>query len=156
MFDDESKGGLAKWRESDETWVLPEIDLAGNNIKPILTASKDSHRPDSDYAKYKRQRDSNPRWRHNNVISLKLDTLGKASKSHDDPSSKSDVTHILNMDINDDDEHIDVHNYDVPGNPYMRFSEVSSWLFSFVNINSVELLFTFVPFNILHNTYFLE
>lgn len=124
-FDEESKGGIAKWKESDETWFIPKLDLAGNNIKPIITSVEGAFRPVSDYTKFKKKRDPNPRWREDNVINLDLDVLEKVSQSYNGPASESSVTQYLNMDIEDEDEQITVHNFDVPGNPYMKYTEVS-------------------------------
>lgn len=126
LLNEESKGGIAKWQESNETWVIPRLDLAGNNIKPIITSVKDAHAPESDFAKYKKQQDSNPRWRQHNAVNLNLHTLGNMSQTFDGTSSESNVTHVLNMDIEDDDEYVHNHNFDVPGNPYMRLSEVKN------------------------------
>lgn len=127
LFDEESKGGIAKWRESDETWFIPKLDLAGNNIKPIRTSTKDAHRPESNYTRQKKKHDPSLRWRQNNVVTLNLDVLDKVSQSYNGPSSESRVTDILNMDIDDEDENIiDTHNSDIPSNNIsMHHSQVS-------------------------------
>lgn len=126
LFDEESNGGVAKWRESEETWFIPRLDLVGTKIKPILRISEDSIRPESEYTKKMRQRDpTNMRWRQKNVINLSLDAVGKVSQTFDS-SSKSNVNRILNLDIDDNNENqTNVHVGIVPGNPYLRYTEVS-------------------------------
>ncbi len=114
--------------------------MAGNNIKPIRTSVKDGHAPESDYAKYKKQHDSNPRWRQSNVVNLNLHTLGTVSQTFDGASSESSVTHVLNMDIDDDDEYVHEHNFDVPGNPYMRLSDVSNMKSQVLEYNDLCLI----------------
>ena len=91
----------------------------------MISTVKNAYRPESEYAKYKQKVDPSPRWRQNNVINLGLDVVEKISQPYNGPSSESTVTHLLQMDIDDEDERIEVHNFDVPGNPYIRLSEVS-------------------------------
>lgn len=101
--------------------------MAGNNIKPILTSVEDAPRPETQYSKHKRTQDPSLRWRQGNVLHLDLETVGKMSQSYNGPLSKSRVNQIVKIDIDKVDEQIKfVENSDVPGNPYKRYSDVSS------------------------------
>ena len=131
----------ATWKEMEEKWIIPKLDLAGNNTtatttathcEPICSTIRGLPRPETEYAR--RQRTSsasdptNPRWRHDNVIDLELDTdhYNTDELTADDlietGSLRKDIQKILNMDI--DDQGRPIHNLttDLP-NPYMRYSK---------------------------------
>ena len=121
-YNDESNGGVAKWHESDESWYIPQLDFAGNNIKPILTSVEGAHRPESDYARLQKDKDPNPRYRQQNVIQLGLEKVGKISQNYDGNHSENNVKFFMEMDIDEEHEKVTIHNYDVPGNPYLKLS----------------------------------
>lgn len=83
MFNAESQGGLASWDELEEKWVIPRLDLAGNNlVKPIPTSIEGAFRPETEFSRSLRQQlnDSGTRrCRHDNILCLDLDNPGSIS-----------------------------------------------------------------------------
>ena len=59
-------------------------------------------------------------------MNLNLDVLDKVSQSYNGPSSKSSVTDILNMDIDDEQEITNTQYNDVPGSSFVHHSKVST------------------------------
>ena len=110
------------------------MDFAANNIKPILTTVEGSHRPESDYAKFQKERDPNPRWRQKNIVQLSLEKVGRVSQHYDEHHSKNNVSKYMEMSIDDEFEPITVHNYDVPGNPYSMLSVSTSLLVVYYDV----------------------
>lgn len=74
-LDDESNGGLAKWDEAQEKWIIPRIDLAGNNqnlVRPIVRSVKES-RPETERSRRHKiiEKKKNPRHDENeNILDL--------------------------------------------------------------------------------------
>ncbi len=90
MFNVESQGGLALWDESEEKWIIPRLDLAGNNlVKSIPTSIEGAFRPETDYS---RLNDSGRRCRHDNILCLDLDHPGSISNKNID-------TNLIDMNI---------------------------------------------------------
>ena len=93
IFNAESQGGLASWDESDEKWIIPRLDLAGNNlVKSIPTSIEGAFRPETDYS---RLNDSGRRCRHDNILCLDLDRPGSISNKNID-------TNLIDMNIDGD------------------------------------------------------
>jgi len=109
MFNAESQGGLASWDESEEKWVIPRLDLAGNNlVKPIPTSIEGAFRPETDYS---RLIDSVRRCRHDNILQLDLDQPGSISNKKID-------TNLIDMNIDGDLNYADSRK-----SPYLCFKK---------------------------------
>ena len=116
----------ASWKEMEETWYLPKLNLAGNNKRPepITSIHRGLPRPETEYTRQQRQISSDPRWRHDNVLDLKLDTNHYSTDPEvelDSGPLRKDIRRILNMDIDDQGRQIHIPA-DVP-NPYRRYSK---------------------------------
>ena len=114
----------ATWKEMEERWHIPRLELAGNNtIEPIHSSIRGMPRPETEYARQKRATDSNPRWRYDNVLDLDLDIDQASSDDYVETtgSVRSDIERILNLDI--DDEGRQIHIPTNMPNPYLRYSK---------------------------------
>ena len=115
----------AKWKEMEEKWHIPRLELAGNNLEPIHGTIRGLPRPETDYARQQRAIDSNLRWRYDNVLDLELDMEDFQERSPEDDQEtgpvRSDVQRILNMDI--DEEGRILHIPAKMPNPYLRYSK---------------------------------
>ena len=117
----------ALWKEIEETWLLPKLDLAGNNKRlhrPINSIYCGLPRPETEYARKQRKSSSDPRWRYDNVIDLELDSNHYNTDPEVELESgplRKDIRRILNINIDDQG-----HQINIPvetSNPYMRYTK---------------------------------
>ena len=93
------------WDEAEEKWKIPDLEIKGGEIDVIRERSmtrQSLHRPETDYAKQRRDVDSNPRWRTDNVVDLEMTVPSRSTPHRDDPNTISKIRAILAMDLNDD------------------------------------------------------
>jgi len=124
-FDDVNNGGRAVWQEEQEVWVIPRMDLTGNNLRPQRFSSANGlRRPETEYARHRKQYDTNPRYKYDNVAQLELDMPDRTTQDYEGPSMISRISPILNADLNDDNE--DEVQFSAietgTGNPYLRYN----------------------------------
>jgi len=60
------------------------------------------HRPETDYARQRRNEDSNPRWRTEDVVDLEITMPARSTPHRDDPNTVGKIRAILAMDLEDD------------------------------------------------------
>ena len=124
MFDDENDGGRSVWKESDEMWIIPTLDIERNNIRRRQHSIPGLPRPESEYARHRKKLDKSARWRYDNVINLDLIPPDQCAQEYEG-GTVSNVSHILDMDIDDESERVSIDDDNVPGNPYLRYTAVS-------------------------------
>jgi kinesin family protein 3/17 len=101
-FNDESQGGLASWDESEEKWIIARLDLAGNNfVKAIPTSVVGAFRPETDYSRCRQQLGGDRRHCHENILSLDLDYVSKATENSIDNTADAN---IIKKRIDDDSD----------------------------------------------------
>ena len=112
----------ATWNQEEDAWVVQKLDLSGNRIRSARPVSNSTlRRPESEYARQRKQYDNNPRYRYENIISMDLDKAEKTTQDFDGPGMVSRVDPILAMNINDnDDEEIVFADSGIP-NPYLQY-----------------------------------
>ena len=93
------------WDEAEEKWKIPNLEIKGGEIDVIRerTMTRQSlHRPETEYAKQRRDVDSNPRWRTENVVDLEMTVPARSTPHRDDPNTVGKIRAILAMDLYDD------------------------------------------------------
>ena len=112
----------ATWNQEEDAWVVQKLDLSGNRIRSARPVSNSTlRRPESEYARQRKQYDNNPRYRYENIISMDLDKAEKTTQDFDGPGMVSRVDPVLAMNINDnDDEEITFADSGIP-NPYLQY-----------------------------------
>lgn len=123
----------AVYNQEEDQWTIPRLDLAGNNFRADISrpggTSNRFNRPESEFAKQKKQYDNNPRYKVENIISLDLDNPDKTTQEYTGPNMVSKVDSILCMDLNNMNEGVDVM-YEASGppisSPYLTYNANSS------------------------------
>jgi uncharacterized membrane protein YgcG len=104
--------------------------MSGNRVRvnaarPI--SSGKLKRPESEYARQRKQYDSNPRYRSDNILSMELDMPDKTTQDFDGPGMMSRVDPVLGMSLNaDDGEDVTFAGDNGIGNPYLQYSADTS------------------------------
>ena len=113
----------ATWNQEEDAWVVQKLDLSGNRVRsPRPVSSSKLRRPETEYARQRKQYDNNPRYRYENIISMDLDKAEKTTQDFDGPGMVSRVDPVLAMNINDnDDEEITFADSGIP-NPYLQYN----------------------------------
>lgn len=94
----------AVWTEDEECWKVQKNEFAGNKVRSIRPISSTKlRRPESEYARQRKQYDSNPRYKYDNITSLELDNPDRTTQDFDGPGMASRVDDVLAMNINNDD-----------------------------------------------------
>eukprot|EP00981_Chlorochromonas_danica_P013799 scaffold6861_cov248-Ochromonas_danica.AAC.2 len=92
----------AQYVEEEDVWVVPRVELAGNNVKasvsrPMATKGR---RPETDFSKQRKQFDANPRYKVDNILNLELDGPERTTQEFAGPGMVSKVDPVLDMDFN--------------------------------------------------------
>jgi kinesin family protein 3/17 len=107
----------AVFKEEDDQWIIPKLDLSGGNIffmnqkesligRPVSNAKL--RRPESEFARQRKQFDVNARYKYDNILSMELDGSEKTTQEFAGPGMKSRVDMILSMDSDGHDGQDDV------------------------------------------------
>ena len=115
----------AQFNVEEDKWTIPRLDLAGNNeINKVggrpLSSSK-LRRPETEFARNRRQYDPSPRYRQESIISMDLDPSEKTTQEFEGPSMVSRIDQVLGMDIDEDDEEVQFSVEPPTPNPYMNY-----------------------------------
>ena len=116
-FDDVQNGGRAVWKEEEDCWMLPRLDITGNALRPSRFVSANGlKRPETEYARHRKQYDTNPRYKYDNVATMELDMPEKTTQDYEGPDMISRVNPVLTMSFMDDnDEEVSLHSRAVDG-----------------------------------------
>ena len=115
----------AQWKEEEDNWHIPRLDLAGNRElnkiggRPI--SSSKLRRPETEFARNRRQYDPSPRYRQESIISMDLDPSEKTTQEFEGPGMVSRIDRVLGMDIDEDDEEVQFSVEPPTPNPYMNY-----------------------------------
>ena len=146
-FDDVKNGGRAVWNEDEQRWEIPRLNLSGNAIlmKKRMMNNQGLSRPETEYSRKMRTKDSNPRYRQDNIINLEIEMPGRSTESYDGSYRNRTICDILDSSINDEMEELSASSFvenenDVPGNPYFEYDDVSE----FQHFNSIIRAFVSV------------
>jgi kinesin family protein 3/17 len=96
----------AQYNQEEDTWIIPRLDLTGNAMRAAVhrpLASGKQRRPETNFARQRKQYDANPRYKYDNVLGMDLDMPEKTTQEFSGPGMKSRVDTILGMDMNGDE-----------------------------------------------------
>ena len=103
-----------------------KLELSGNRIRSNrLTSNKNLRRPESEYARHRKQNDQNPRYKYENIVSNELDLPDKTTQEYEGPEMISRLDGILSMNLNGDDgEEVSFANNSDNGtpNPFLYYN----------------------------------
>jgi kinesin family protein 3/17 len=115
--------GRARWNDEEDNWVVSHVELAGNRVRvsrPISSAAL--KRPESEYARQRKQFDNNPRYRSENIVNLDLDMPERTTQEYEGPGTASRVQQVLQMNMLADDSDDVTFASDGIGNPYLHYT----------------------------------
>lgn len=78
----------AQWNAEDDCWIIGKLELTGNNnfkVSPRPISNPKLRRPETEFTRAKRQYDTSPRYRYENVASLELDLPEKSTQDFEGP-----------------------------------------------------------------------
>ena len=117
----------ASWSAEDDAWLIPKMELSGNalnrsNLNRPISSSK-LRRPETEFARQRKQYDANPRYKYDNIISLDLDLSERTTQEFAGPGMKSRVDQILAMDLaGEDGDDVSFSNTDSAiSSPYLTY-----------------------------------
>ena len=101
---EESAANLEKralWNEEMDCWTMSRIDGNGSARTRLLrpVSSNALRRPETDFARSRRQYDTSSRYRGENIISMEFDLPDKTTQDFEGPGMISKLDHILAMSI---------------------------------------------------------
>ncbi|KAG5178547.1 kinesin-like protein [Tribonema minus] len=99
----------AEWSEEAGTWTIPFPELAGNVLRGLVArpiSSEALRRPETEFARQRRQVDPNPRYRSENVLQQELDPPERTTQPYEGPGMASRVAPVLAMPLDADEEEV--------------------------------------------------
>jgi len=133
----------ATWSEERDAWIVPFLRLAGNNLRRVdlrrRVASPTSRRPETQYARTRRNHDKDTRFRVDNLLDLELDMEDGAPplQHYSDAvaagpgaeACRPPVLRVLDMALDDDgpvseeEEQEEDRGPLPPSSPYLRYAD---------------------------------
>lgn len=117
----------AVWVENEEGdgWVIPKMDMSGNALRAAINrpiSSNKLRRPETDFARNRKQADSNPRYKYDNIMATELDMPERNTQEFSGAGMKSRVDPILAMDLNGDEgDDVVFNSADAIPSPYLAY-----------------------------------
>lgn len=103
----------AFFNAEEDNWVIPRLDLTGNAIRapisrPNGSLPRGARRPETDFARQRKQFDANPRYKQDNILAQDLDMPNRTTQEFTGANMKSQVDAYLAMDAANGDDGDDV------------------------------------------------
>ena len=89
----------AVWDDDAETYSLRPKEAAPARVKRPISAPG-LRRPETEYARHRKQYDPNPRYKYDNIVALELDAAERTTQDFDGPQMISRVQQVLELSIN--------------------------------------------------------
>jgi len=113
----------AQWDDDNDTWFIPKLDIAGNQIRPRRPVSANGlRRPETEYSRQRKQFDANPRYKHENIIGLELDMPERTTQDYEGPGMVSRVQPALGMSLDAEDEDVQFSVDNGIPSPYLQYT----------------------------------
>ncbi|CAM9561529.1 unnamed protein product, partial [Phaeothamnion confervicola] len=120
----------AQWGEDTEAWVVPRLELSGNSLRQRRPVSATGlRRPETEYARQRKQYDSNPRYRAENIIHQELDMPERTTQEYEGPHMSSRVQPAVAASLDAEEEYVSFAAAAVavaPPQPYLHYEPESS------------------------------
>mmetsp|Transcript_21342 Transcript_21342/g.65101 ORF Transcript_21342/g.65101 Transcript_21342/m.65101 type:complete len:257 (-) Transcript_21342:2816-3586(-) len=113
------------WDGEADTWSLPRQDLAGNVLRAERRAGSAAGllRPETEYARQRKQYDVNPRYKHDNIINMEVDLPESTTQEFEGPGMVSRVNATLSTPLDLPDEDVVFQAVEnTLGNPYLHYN----------------------------------
>ncbi|CAM9722802.1 unnamed protein product [Chrysoparadoxa australica] len=118
----------AQWQEESSMWIVPRLELSGNNLRrPRPVSANGLTRPETEYARHRKQYDGNPRYKYDNIIHQELDLPERTTQEYEGPGMRSQVQPAVEMSLDADEEEVTFTAPDTaPPQPYLQYEEGGS------------------------------
>ena len=101
------------WNETNDSWTLRPFSASSSLLKKRSSTTNSPHgRPETEYARQRRQYDPNPRYKFENVCIIDLEVPPKLTQEYRGPDDRSNVHLILTTLIDHDDPQIEMDHLD--------------------------------------------
>jgi len=112
----------AEWSDENAAWALPREELTTNALRKRLghrtTSQAGLRRPETEYARHRKQYDPATRYKSENVINMELDAAERVTQEYEGPEMQSRVDKVLGATLDDDEELVTMAGVAEPGPPY--------------------------------------
>ena len=95
----------ARWDDEKAVWVLPRLEISGNNIRgrrPVVDAI--TRAPESEYARRRGAYDTNPRYKSENVAGLEAEPAERSTLDYNGTMASRRVADAMNAALGGDEE----------------------------------------------------
>lgn len=127
----------AVYKEDEDVWVIPKMELAGSalqraagggNAQLRMQAHNKLRRPETDFARQRKQFDNNPRFKYDNILNMDLDAPEKTTQEFMGPHMRSKVDEVLAIDmttLEDQDVSYEPAGSQAISSPYLSYGSMN-------------------------------
>lgn len=94
-----------KWNDDNDSWTLQELRL-DTALERRPTSSPNLRRPESEYARHRKQYDPNPRYKDQNIALLELEQAERTTQDFSGADLRSHVEGLLQTPIDQEDPEV--------------------------------------------------
>jgi len=113
----------AVWNDEEETWLIPRLEVAGNQVRGRRpTSATNLRRAETEYARHRKQYDPSPRYRYDNIASFELEQPERTTEDYEGPQMTSRVNPVLASNLTAEEEELLNSAVETgPSNPYNTY-----------------------------------
>ena len=100
------------WNEEKDTWSLRPLAMERAAPRPL--SKPFLRRPETEYARHRKQYDPNPRYKYDNIAVLELDPSERTTQDYDGPQMHSNIQVILETSIDQQDPEVQPSSIEQP------------------------------------------
>lgn len=115
----------AQWSDESDEWWLPRLEFAGNQLRPRRPISAAGlRRPETEYARHRKQYDNSARFKGDNVINMELEMPDRTTQDYEGAAMSQRVAAALSAALAGDEEEV---TFSAPEslpscNPYLNYN----------------------------------
>ena len=115
----------AQWSDENDEWWLPRLEFAGNQLRPRRPVSASGlRRPETEYARHRKQYDNSARFKGDNVINMELEMPDRTTQDYEGAAMSQRVAAALTAALAGDEEEV---TFSAPEtlpscNPYLNYN----------------------------------
>ena len=111
----------AAFSQEEDAWTIQKIELSGNRVRLARSMWDKVRRPESEYARQRKQLDGNPRYRGENAASLDMDMPERSAHDFEGAGMVSHADQLGGGGSGDDGEEVQFVDSGIP-NPFLQYA----------------------------------